>query len=127
MKKPEDTVYGSIAIKAVKLIYDDRYSPENAWKIAVKGKEKGCPRAAFLGLCFGGFVVDVKDIKQTKLTKNGDYAVTAVNIISTHPDIPYSSMALWRAVGENFDNFPKTHNGQMHVVLALKNMEFLDI
>ncbi len=124
MKKPEETLYGNIAIKAVNLIHENNYSPENAWATAVKGKEKCCPKGAFLGLCHDGAVVGVESNEHEKLNMNGHYAVTAVGIVFNHPNITYSPTKLWQAVGEVVDA-PNTHNSQMHVVLALKSKGLL--
>ncbi|WP_179038531.1 DUF6979 family protein [Limnobaculum xujianqingii] len=124
MKKPEDTRYGEIAINALNLIHKNKYTPEKAWDNAVKGYEKGCPKSAFLGLCNQGYILNVVNNKKEEITDNGRYAITAADIIFLYPNTTYTASKLWKAVGEKTAR-PETHNGQMHVVLALKERDYL--
>ena len=56
--------YGDAAVQATNLIRQGGYHPRDAWKTAVRhqfptqksAREKGCPRAAYLGLCEAGIV-----------------------------------------------------------------------
>ena len=82
--------YGDTAILAVQLLNDEEVAdPSEAWKIAAKKifpaskdlQDKGCPRGAFLGLCSKGLINGVESGDYGKRSKNGDYAIRAVETL----------------------------------------------
>lgn len=117
-------VYGSAAVNAVIACHANQsLSEKEAWKQAIEqltasksSREKGCPRNAFLGLCYTGWVKGISARKLDDTSQNGLYAVAAAKILfenSMSDDLGASS--LWRkVVGKD-----KASNGQMQVVLAL--------
>ena len=118
--------YGQIAVVSAKLaqITDD---PERAWDLIcghVFGREssghlKGCPKGTFLGLCSAGKIVNIPKGDYTESKKNKNYALEAVKILPTLPEL-FDMKELWedvlKASGENLD---KQHNEQMDVVMML--------
>lgn len=126
MKSPESTVYGSIALVAVKAIVDSGVSPDIAWDTAVQGKEKGCPRGAFLGLCQNGWVAGVPSGKYLrKGNLNQQYAIKAVQYLLSKPGVNIEVGELWRVAIKTTQNLDKVHNQQMNVVLALNDAGLL--
>ncbi|GAB4591898.1 hypothetical protein ETAR_15010 [Edwardsiella tarda] len=121
MKAPSASCYGSIAWNAYCLARDGM-APDQAWDKAVVGKEKGCPRAAFLGLCEAGYLKDIPTGSYQKSgSKNARYATVAANYLLAHRIIAndVTPSALWKVALEHEDNPQKKHNSQMHIVLTL--------
>lgn len=122
--------YGIAAIKAVKLLNSDYKGefPKDAWDIATtelfgegsSSQNKGCPRAAFLGLCEEGLVKGVARGKYTRSKKNKEYAIKAVEYLKKNPNISISPENLWKKAGPN-----KQHNNQMDVVIGLWDYELI--
>jgi hypothetical protein len=121
--------YGRAAVAATKATVEKKKDPKAAWAEACKkqfpnsesSREKSCPRLAFLGLCYNGYLVGIpKDNKKTQnLGVNARYAIKAVRLLRNNPELAESSHRdLWcrvmRKMGKNLH-----HNQQMHVVLAL--------
>jgi len=77
--------------------------------------DKGCPCAAFLGLCSLGLIKDIKKGFYTKSLKNKSYAKDAVKFLQIDNSLSDKVLALWNKI----QGAPKTHNGQMNVVCAL--------
>lgn len=126
MKSPESTVYGSIALVAVRAIVDSGVSPDIAWDTAVQGKEKGCPRGAFLGLCQGGWINGVPSgnyLRQGNL--NQQYAIKAAQYLLSNPDVKIGVSKLWQEAIKTAQDREKVHNQQMNVVLALNDAGLL--
>ena len=115
--------FGDAALIAVQLIVEHGTYPPIAWQQAtnaVFGKgssqaDKGCPKGAFLGLCEEGLVEGVACGNYTNSVLNKGYAVTAVHLLRTKPELEENTSELWREVAGS----GKTHNNQMTVVLAL--------
>ena len=119
MKKYEET-----AVLAAKLLKNGQCSdPAVAWKRAAKEmfpssqslQEKGCPKGAFFGLCNGGLVGDLPPGDYSKSSKNGEYAVSAVEVLRKNKFLTSQPDMLWKKVAGN----TKTHNHQMDVVIGL--------
>ena len=85
--------YGEVAVKAVELVVSRSIkNPIYAWEQAASNilkhktsKEKGCPKAAFLGLCEEGFVKGVHCGDYTSSKENKRYALKAVQILKKNP------------------------------------------
>lgn len=116
--------YGETAILAVQLLNEGETSdPSDAWDKAAKqifpvnkdSQEKGCPRGAFLGLCTEGLVHGVEPGVYGRPSKNGDYAIRAVDILESNRFIATQPDLLWKKVAGN----TKTPNHQMDIVVAL--------
>jgi hypothetical protein len=83
-------------------------------------QEKSCPRNAFLGLCEEGLIKGIPPGNYTAPNPNKGYAVKAVQILADSK-IKLSANQLWQlTTGDSV-----THNGQMHVVLALADNQLL--
>lgn len=87
-------------------------------------QKKGCPRAAFIGLCEEGYVKGIKEsqTKKYKSCKNKRYATEAANFLLLEKPQNISKAHLWMQVKEPK---PKNDNGQMDVVLALWKKGYL--
>jgi len=122
------SVYGSLTLRAYELIMQ-RLSPVEAWQRAVVGKEKSCPKSAFLGLCQFGWVKHVPTgsylSSRAFLGPNKDYAIQAAEIVLTNPNVVYTPKELWIRSSTGLYNFPVNHNQQMNVVLALREAGLL--
>lgn len=127
-------VYGKTAIAAV-AVYDrlNKPDPRECWEDSITqftnskdSQKKGCPRSAFLGLCQDGYVKGIP--KRNYLSSdspNKDYAKIAAELVLKEPDRKYSRAVLWRNATENYPDAAKNQNGQMDVVLALKEAGLL--
>ena len=97
--------------------------PTDAWSTAARKifpessalEKKGCPKGAFLGLCKRGMVDGIPAGQYSGTSKNGDYAVAAVEILRTNRFLTSQPQMLWKKVAGN----AKTENGQMAVVIGL--------
>ena len=126
--------YGAVAVRAVELVRSSRVkNPKYAWDQAASeiikaksSKEKGCPKAAFLGLCEEGCVKHVASGKYSNSEENRRYALKAVQILKNNPELSFQKQKLWDEVmkleGKNIQ-----HNGQMDVVVALWNKGLIDV
>ncbi|NIF47385.1 hypothetical protein F3J28_06350 [Enterobacter sp. Ap-1006] len=121
-------VYGVITLNAIELI-KQHYPPTEAWSHAVKGKEKGCPKSAFLALCQFGWVQDIpcgEYLSSRALNgPNKDYAIRAAQILLANPGADYTPRQLWALSLVDFILPPANHNQQMNVVLALQEAGLL--
>lgn len=120
--------YGLITLNAVELI-KQQLSPAEAWSRAVTGKEKGCPKSAFLGLCQFGWVKDVRpgDYLSARALNgpNKDYAIRAAQLVLANPKTDYTPHHLWTLSTVDLIQSAANHNQQMNVVLALKEAGLL--
>ena len=122
--------YREAAKLAVQLLNEGEVSdPSDAWAKATKkifpaskdSQEKGCPKGAFLGLCNEGLVQGVAPGNYCKPSRNGEYAIGAIDILkrnrflSTQPDM------LWKKVAGN----TKVQNNQMDVVVGLWEARYI--
>jgi len=126
--------YGAVAVKAVELVRSSRVkNPKYAWDQAASeiikaksSKEKGCPKAAFLGLCEEGFIKMIVPDAYSISKENKRYALKAVQILKKNPELCFQKQKLWDEVmkleGKNIQ-----HAGQMDVVVALWNKDLIDV
>ena len=125
--------YGKAAIRAVQIYKEHtNLSPREAWNEATShyfpgkpfAQNKGCPRAAFLGLCEEGFVRGIPRETYQSGKKNKQYAIDAVHILNQNPEKTYTPSELWKEVTKGKK---KQHNQQMDVVLALWENSLINI
>lgn len=115
--------YAQVAINTVNFINKNGGNPMLIWlKEAdyIFGEHKssamkGCPRAAFLGLCEAGLVKGIPCGNYTKSKKNKEYAIEAVEILKENSADNLTSKELWSRITHN----EKTHNSQMDIVYEL--------
>lgn len=117
--------YGESAIMAVKLYCEGQArSPLDAWEQATlhffsnssSGRNKCCPKGAFLGLCQEGLVKGIPPGEYTTALDNKRYAVDAVAFLKCDPSLAENRTVLWNAV---MRGKTKKHNQQMDVVVSL--------
>lgn len=115
--------YGLVAVIAAREIVASGAQPADAWKAAAATvcrtrmeQNKGCPRGAFLGLCEEGLVKGVPPGQYTKSRMNKAYALKAMEILQSHPELAGDVAELWARTVT-----PKTvgNNGQADVVVEL--------
>lgn len=120
--------FGETAIRAVELFtFGKVNTPDKAWAEAAnegiassKGRDKGCPRNAFLALCSEGKVKGIPAGNYTSSEKNGRYALEALKILRNNPEYVNNWWNLWKKVLYTLnESREKKHNGQMDVVIAL--------
>jgi len=117
--------YGEAAIMAARQGPSANINPIARWENAMEklyptslaARKKGCPRAAFLGLCEEGLVKGIPAGKYTKSKDNKAYAVLAAGLLMDATQ-RWSRSTLWKAVTKDA---VEQENGQMDVVLALWN------
>lgn len=115
--------YAQVAINTVNFINKNGGNPMLIWlKEAdyIFGEHKssamkGCPRAAFLGLCEAGLVKGIPCGNYTKSKKNKEYAIEAVKFLKENSADNLTSKELWSRITHN----EKTHNSQMDIVYEL--------
>ncbi len=116
--------FGDVAVKAVELMRSgDEAHPEPAWDRAVSAifpnssslQDKGCPKAAFMGLCSAGLIAGLPAYEYSRPSKNGEYAVSAVSILRSNRFLASQPDLLWKKVVGN----TKSANSQMEVVIGL--------
>ena len=98
--------------------------PQQAWESAAlevfptqkSSRNKGCPKGAFLGLAEEGMIRGIPAGNYTRSLDNKQYAVDAVSILKTRPELSNDPSELWKAV---MSGRSKQHNEQMSVVIAL--------
>jgi hypothetical protein len=121
--------YGEAAIMAAQQGPAFNPDPLARWESAMEklyptssaARKKGCPRAAFLGLCEEGLVKGIPAGHYTKSSENKAYAVRAVALLLEGAQ-RWSKSALWKAVTTEE---VKQENGQIDVVLALWNKNLI--
>ena len=115
--------YREAAVLAVQLLHEGTASdPLDAWSRSMQKifpnsedlRKKGCPKGAFLGLCNVGLIQGIDPGSYAKPTKNGDYAVSAVEILRANRFLTSQPDMLWKKVAGN-----KSENNQMDVVVGL--------
>ena len=116
--------YGEAAILAVQLLKEGAApDPRDAWAKATKNvfptstdlRNKGCPKGAFLGLCNQGLIEGVPPGKYSNPTKNGKYAIDAIDVLRKNRFLSSQPGLLWKKVAGN----TKSENHQMDVVVGL--------
>ena len=118
--------YGEAAVLAVEMLTRGAFeNPGDAWNAATKKmfpasaslQDKGCPKGAFLGLCGRGVIEGVRPGTNAKVSRNGEYAILAVEVLMTNKFLVSQPDLLWKKVAGN----TKTQNHQMDVVIGLWN------
>ena len=118
------TGFKDVAVLAVELLSSGNCAePAIAWKNAASKmfpssaslRDKGCPKGSFLGLCMADLVVGVEPGNYVKPSKNGEYAIAAVNVLRRNKFLASQPDLLWKKVAGN----AKTQNHQMDVVIGL--------
>ena len=115
------TGYREASVYAVGLINSGE-EPAVAWKKATKKffpvstnlQDKSCPKGAFLGLCNAGLIKGVPPGSYTRATKNGSYAVKAVDILKQNRFLVSQLDMLWKKIAPTI-----SHNHQLEVVVGL--------
>lgn len=130
----EYKAYGKVAVLAAAKAASSKITPSEAWESVAQeifsGKkasiQKGCPKAAFLGLCNEGYVKGIKKHNYIRSGKNKDYAIAAIELLRKGKGSlePY---ALWKEVLSKVcpSETDKAYNSQMDVVLALWNEKLI--
>lgn len=124
---------------ATRLIIDQRSDPRDAWRRSCEKKfgekreaaRKPCPRGAYLGFCEDGEIngVNEGDYMRSKLgrKKNKEYAVEAVKLLRSCPQLALDKKQLWEKVREKTCAATTLrHNNQLDVVLALWDEGFIN-
>lgn len=119
--------YALAAVNAAKVSKEYGISPVKTWQLFMEhlfpesksGREKGCPKSTFLGLCEAGYIEGIKPQVYTSSVHNKRYAIAAVKILSANENLNYAPSELWQLVLENETDQSRQYNHQMHVVLAL--------
>ncbi|PWC14229.1 hypothetical protein B4923_04800 [Brenneria roseae subsp. americana] len=125
-------VYGETAV-AVANSYSPGQDPRECWEHSIthftnsrESRKKGCPKSAFLGLCQKGYVKGIqKGDYLPPESPNKNYAVAAAKLVLKEPGSKYSKAELWKKATEDYPMAAKNQNGQMDVVLALKEAGLL--
>lgn len=116
--------FKEVAVIAAELVSgEDHAEPAAAWKTAARKvfpssaslRDKGCPKGSFLGLCNAGLVEGVEPGNYAKASKNGAYAIEAVEVLQRNKFLTTQPDLLWKKVAGN----AKTQNHQMDVVIGL--------
>ena len=122
----KNTKYELVAVAAVEKIQKStNLSPRQAWDLAASdafgedssGQKKGCPRSAFLGLCEAGLVEGIPAGTYLQSQTNKGYTLAAYRLLKESSDWKENKMALWKQVLKEEE---KVHNGQLDVVIALR-------
>ncbi len=117
--------YGKSAEIATDLLISNKVNnPVKAWEFAVSkvfphsesSRNKGCPKSTFLGLCEDGYIMGVEQGNYTRSKKNKDYAIKAVKLLNSNPEL--KEKELWRLV---INGTNKQQNSQMDIVITLWN------
>lgn len=122
--------YGDVAVEAVGITQTGGLSPLEAWEAAATRllstadtRSKGCPKAAFLGLCAAGLIEKVPGghYDGAMESPNAQYAIAAVKVIRLSGGITgLDEKSLWpRALKVAKGKEGTAHNQQMTVVLSL--------
>ena len=127
-----EKMFGDTALKARELLIKGvACTPRQAWNLA--GVElfhresylsKGCPRAAFIGLCEKGLVKGVAAGDYSAGTMNKQYTLKALKMLRENPEWRFTKSRWWLEVTK--DN-QISHNHQLDVLIALYVNGFLNI
>ena len=125
----KENQYSIVAREADLNIVQKGMSFEKAWNTATEkviksksGRDKGCQRATFVGLCEAGNLKDISWTSESK-SKNYAYAKFAVMEWNRNKNIPKKEM--WSRVQNEFGT-TASHQGQLDIVLGLiENLNIL--
>ena len=123
----KENQYSKVAKEAYLNIVQKGMPFEKAWKAAAEkiitsesSRNKGCPRATFLGFCESGNLMSIPYINESK-SKNYAYAKFAFSEWNRNKSITKKEM--WKLVQNKFET-AASHQGQLDIVLSLT--EFLN-
>ena len=123
----KENQYSIVAREAYLNIIQNGMSFEKAWNIATEkvitsesGRNKGCPRARFIGLCESGNLKGIQGINESK-SKN--YAYARFAFMEWNIDKSISKKEMWSRVQNEFRT-TASHQGQLDIILGLN--EFLN-
>ena len=127
MTKGELTVCGKTTLDAVRLLHDNhQLDYKETWTQAIVNhtssdstRKKGYPKNAFEDLCRCGYVKGIQKQQEEPSTENGRMAIEALRILSKQDWKLTSKNGFWQK------QFRKHHEGQLDVVLALKDASLL--
>jgi len=130
--------FGECAVLAANILRTtEDIGPTDAWAMAARrifpnsmsSQKKVCPKKAFEGLCEGRKIKEIDEDKifHARASKNGDYAVEGLKILSFNPALASNPRQLLKQVLKNLNcDEGKAANGQMEVVIALFNEGVLE-
>ena len=124
--------YGRTAVLATSLITERKLHPTEAWWTAAaqifpdspSSQKKGCPKAAFLGLCEDGLLLGVPSGSYTKSGDNKRYAHEAIKLLRKDPSLVNNAENLWKLI---IGPETKVENSQMDVIISLWHEGLIDI
>ena len=122
--------YGEVACLAAEMVQEGKEAdPPRAWEKAAEkvissseSRKKGCPRYAFLGLAEEGLIIGICPGNYTNSQDNKKYALAGVNLLREKPDLCNNPCEMWNRVMRGTN---KAHNGQMDVVAALWQNDYV--
>lgn len=120
-------IFEKATLDAIKyLTEDDCNNPELAWRIALQNNgasdsviDKSCPRRTFTDLCNNGYIKSISSNSNLKLSVNGKMAIEAIKILHANNWRINSKQDFW------LQNFKKSHENQLDIILVLKNNNLL--
>jgi hypothetical protein len=123
------TKYAQTARAAAKFVDDQKLSPGAAWDEAaaqifptqLASRAKSCPRQSFVALANAYFIDRSLAPTISGKSRNGRYALEAVQVLREHPELVNFKADLWARTSGG----AKKHNSQMDVVIALWNEGYL--
>lgn len=129
MTESQPTIFGKTTLDAVGLLHNNpQMDYKEAWAQAIVNhtssdstRKKGCPKNAFADLCRCGYVKGIQKQQEKPSTENGRMAIEAVRVLSERGWQLSSKNGFWQK------QFHKHHQGQLDVVLALKDAALLDV
>ena len=116
-------ICGRAALLAVEALMKGQGPVQRAWLESVSkvtaspdSRLKGCPKAAFLGLCREGYVKGVPVADYTRSRDSAGYAIRAVEALKAQPKLAEDPNALWNVATAGRS---RSTQGELDVVLAL--------
>ena len=122
------STFDEAAVHAARLAQGGAMLPQDAWRKVTEKftramREKSCPRCAFLELCDGGYVKEIKPGRYSAPNAKKMYAVDAVKLLTENPALAdgiNAAAILWKMLAPRI-----SYNRQMHVVLGLWNEDLI--
>jgi len=133
-REDRGTQYGRAAVNAVKYVIEGTIDdPREAWDKGIKDEtdshesiNKGCPRAAFLGLCEEGKVKGIPSGDYTSSKKNKRYTLVGLKKLQKKPHLADNKADLWSEVMDRLGKSKKEAE-QMDVLTKLWKEDLLEI
>jgi hypothetical protein len=118
----KENQYSIVAREAYLNIVHKGMSFEKAWNTATEevitsksGRDKGCPRATFIGFCESG---NLKDIPFTNENKSKNYAYAKFAFTEWNRNNGIAKKEMWSRVQNEFGT-TASHQGQLDIVLGV--------